>query len=651
MLPLADDQIREYLHHAESPALWQDISGDEDTIELARSPLLLRMLIVAYEDTAPDEWHDLAFSSQRQTHLFDGYIRRVLSTGTSGPFPKAQVVHWLGSLAQVMKDHSQSELLIEHLQPTWLQSAGQRRLYTLGVLVSGSAVLALGLVLAMWPFERFPEGPVGLEYAHVAANTRGLAALHQYDALLLTVICLAAGFVVATRQRIQPIETLVWSWTKGWQGMIGGLSRMSLIGLNRMVYLGLPVGLLVGVGMLRGSWASHRLSPELAEFSVAGYIVAGVALLALGVSMVLTLRSVWLVGRADTRARGTTHDALVSGLTLTVGAWPNMGLIFAACAGLTVGLIVRFSGGSHLLSGSRFADALLIGLIGGLGSSAISWLIQSNKSGFTSSAALLMLGGVGVAATVALFVGLANFKNPQVAAVHPPGGRVKRLAGSLLLAGILAGVCGLIVGVVRNTGGAAIVRGITVMSASLGIGWVTGLVSALMFATIAGVFGMVTGGILGALFGLLKGLTGPDIERRTVPNQGIRQSAANVSVFALAGALIIGLPYGLMNLMIAVALTGVAPGPLDWLQLTIMPAVLLGLAGGLVPGAACIQHFVLRSVLSICGLAPWRYAQFLNYATERMLLQRIGGRYRFIHDLLREHLAAMHSQSGSARKA
>jgi hypothetical protein len=68
---------------------------------------------------------------------------------------------------------------------------------------------------------------------------------------------------------------------------------------------------------------------------------------------------------------------------------------------------------------------------------------------------------------------------------------------------------------------------------------------------------------------------------------------------------------------------------------------LFGFFSGLVPGAACIQHFVLRSILWCRGVAPWNYPNFLNYATERMLLQRVGGRYRFIHELLQEHFATM----------
>jgi hypothetical protein len=38
---------------------------------------------------------------------------------------------------------------------------------------------------------------------------------------------------------------------------------------------------------------------------------------------------------------------------------------------------------------------------------------------------------------------------------------------------------------------------------------------------------------------------------------------------------------------------------------------------------------------------PWNYARFLNYSTERLFLQRVGGRYRFVHKLIQEHFAKM----------
>jgi GTPase SAR1 family protein len=58
-------------------------------------------------------------------------------------------------------------------------------------------------------------------------------------------------------------------------------------------------------------------------------------------------------------------------------------------------------------------------------------------------------------------------------------------------------------------------------------------------------------------------------------------------------------------------------------------------------GYLCIQHFVIRTILFFEGYVPWHYARFLDYCTDRLLLQRVGGRYRFVHRLLQEHFAEM----------
>ena len=55
-------------------------------------------------------------------------------------------------------------------------------------------------------------------------------------------------------------------------------------------------------------------------------------------------------------------------------------------------------------------------------------------------------------------------------------------------------------------------------------------------------------------------------------------------------------------------------------------------------GIPVLLHFALRLVLTFNGYSPWNYARFLDYCTEQLLLQRIGGGYRFIHRLLQEHL-------------
>ena len=646
-LPLADHQIRRYLLDSDSPGLWEVIRGDQVTMELARSPLMLHILTLAHEDTSPDHWQRLRSTSERQAHLFDVYVRRVLSGGvTAHPFSKTQTVHWLAWLAKTMKEHSKSELLIEHMQPSWLQSASQRLVYQLGVLVNGAAIFVLGVWLLFWLSNWFPKGEVSLEYAKVTPT--------QLDEwLTLMAMGLAAGLVMAIRKRIQPVETLVWSGTKAWRGMTSGMRKTSVMGLNLFSYLGLAAGLLMGVATLAGLWAGNPVGSEIALFNLIGYIGAAIAVVSFTVVILVGLRpGVWLASRTNTEVRGSAADAVVGGLALCMGATPNMGPLLGVVAGGALALLLRFSGGSNLLSARRFSDALVVGLISGFGSGLMSWSLTKGPTGFTDAVAVFMLGGVGIAATVALFAGVASeFKNRRAGVPHLAGGRVRNLTRSLVTGAIIAAICAVMVGVTRYTGNLPLLRATLIIAAPIGGGWVSSLTYGLVVATFAGLFGMVMGAFLGALFGVLNGLTGPDVERRTVPNQGIWQSAANVGVFALAGVVTVGIPYGLMNLMMGAVWTRVTPGPLDWLHLAIAPAILFGVIGGLVPGAACIQHFTLRVVLWCFGMSPFRYAAFLNHATERMILQRVGGRYRFIHDLLREHFAAMDPASGFSRRA
>ena len=53
------------------------------------------------------------------------------------------------------------------------------------------------------------------------------------------------------------------------------------------------------------------------------------------------------------------------------------------------------------------------------------------------------------------------------------------------------------------------------------------------------------------------------------------------------------------------------------------------------------KHISLRLVLLQSGSIPWNYARFLDYAAERIFLQKVGGGYIFIHRMLMEHFAQM----------
>ena len=151
-------------------------------------------------------------------------------------------------------------------------------------------------------------------------------------------------------------------------------------------------------------------------------------------------------------------------------------------------------------------------------------------------------------------------------------------------------------------------------------------------------------------FGLINifvnGLNPTEIEVKNFPNQGIYISAKNATFFfliiGLAGGLLGGI-FGLKNLGIVIPyprlnFENFLSGFLSGLIIGSCTGLLVGLQYG---GIVCIKHGITRITFYSKGLAPWNYARFLNYCTERSLLQRVGGRYRFIHRLLQEHFAAM----------
>ena len=57
-----------------------------------------------------------------------------------------------------------------------------------------------------------------------------------------------------------------------------------------------------------------------------------------------------------------------------------------------------------------------------------------------------------------------------------------------------------------------------------------------------------------------------------------------------------------------------------------------------------LRRLTLRLFLGLNGDMPWNITRFLNYCTERLILQRVGNRYRFIHRLVQEHFASLEIQ-------
>jgi len=142
-------------------------------------------------------------------------------------------------------------------------------------------------------------------------------------------------------------------------------------------------------------------------------------------------------------------------------------------------------------------------------------------------------------------------------------------------------------------------------------------------------------GLMAAMFG---GLTSKVIETKTIPNQGI--------LLSLRNALLTGPGFGLIIGLFAGLLVGVVAGFQDGADFGIFMGLCVGTLAFLwYGGLDIIQHYTLRVILWYRGHLPLNYIGFLNYAAERVFLQKVGGGYIFIHRLLLEHFAAMQGES------
>jgi DNA polymerase III delta prime subunit len=158
--------------------------------------------------------------------------------------------------------------------------------------------------------------------------------------------------------------------------------------------------------------------------------------------------------------------------------------------------------------------------------------------------------------------------------------------------------------------------------------WPTlGLLAGLILALFYGLFVWL---FVGLLLGLFLGLSPARMKDsiRLRPNQGVQKSVWNALRLGLLFGLIFGLSVGLVFGPVFGLLTGLSSGLL----------FMIGFGGG-----DCLAYYFLRYLLWQHGAIPWHYVRFLEESTERILLQRIGGGYCFIHPLFLDYFASLNT--------
>lgn len=292
------DQIYGYLDsiHADLSGLRSLLNADHALQELAASPLMLNIMVLAYQGVNAEELPRVEAIEERRKQLFDAYIEKMFHRPTrlrrKDKYTEAQTKQWLAWLAQRMVQESQTVFLIERIQPNWLQSNFLSWLYELICGVIFGALIGF----TVWPLVVLFE-PVRLAvedgsnlFNHAAGLSFGIAEglLWGLTAKLLgksvltplggLIFCLVNGFfwgVLASfgfhnvlggwffisplfslfwalislflwsllREPIQPVAKLQWSWSTALQGVPKGMT----LGLICGGILGLIIAIIDGV--------------------------------------------------------------------------------------------------------------------------------------------------------------------------------------------------------------------------------------------------------------------------------------------------------------------------------------------------------------------------------------------------------------------
>ncbi len=153
------------------------------------------------------------------------------------------------------------------------------------------------------------------------------------------------------------------------------------------------------------------------------------------------------------------------------------------------------------------------------------------------------------------------------------------------------------------------------------------------------------------LLGLYKGMKQEHLEDqdRQQFNQGIRRSLRNGLLISLISTIIIS-AIGLLGGGVANVLRGgLSKGlnvELKYLHSTMLISdACISLLAGMViiwtlsGGLTVLRHYVIRWLLDRRRTFPWHAQAFLDDATTRILLRRVGGGYSFIHRRLQDYFA------------
>jgi hypothetical protein len=135
--------------------LWYSIENEPELLKLAKTPLFLSMMALAYDDILIESWKRLTSESEQRKYLLTAYIRHQMTAEVS-QYPRSkelrpeQIRHWLGWLAKKMEQQGTQEFVLDKTPSSWLETGEQQRTYQFGVKLLGGLIwVILGAIVTL----------------------------------------------------------------------------------------------------------------------------------------------------------------------------------------------------------------------------------------------------------------------------------------------------------------------------------------------------------------------------------------------------------------------------------------------------------------------------------------------------------------------
>lgn len=250
--PLNDAQVANFLHQSnpEMKAIRAMLKYDRVLREMTYSPLLLNVMVLAYQGKTIADLQSLKTADARRKHLFDTYIDAMFIRSPLPPYNfynEINARHWLAEIAINLSKDQISEFFLEKLQPSWIP---QNKLYLRYRILYGSiSGLSTGLILGLFFWlsdviwgngtRELYSFFIGLFFGVIFESTFKLNAFLYYDEL-----------------KISPIEIL--------RGPPSPGTFIYIIRKN--LVRGLIAGLIIGLVLDLNIWIHHRWIEWISPF-------------------------------------------------------------------------------------------------------------------------------------------------------------------------------------------------------------------------------------------------------------------------------------------------------------------------------------------------------------------------------------------------